>query len=165
MQAGSKRFWIALALCALLAASCGSVRVVEAPTPAAAVATVGRPSHDLAILAAEINPSLDAVLQSRTKPSDLQLTVAVENRGSAAERDVIVEAWLRTNSQTVLLSAKTIVPLVNPGEIAVAKLSASGDIPLMSSYSLEVSIRPVPAETSITNNTSTYSISVSVPPF
>ncbi|MHB0877240.1 MAG: hypothetical protein ACYC5O_14475 [Anaerolineae bacterium] len=156
-------------VCAMLVAACSSVRVVESPTRAAAgVPTAGRPNHDLAILAAEIYPPLEALLQTSAGRSDLQLTVAIENRGSVAERDVIVEAWLRApggGADALLLTAKTIVPYVTPGEVEVAKLTASGDIPLLQSYTLEVSVRPVPSETLLTNNTSVYSISVSVPPF
>lgn len=158
-----------LAVLACVATACAPVSVVESPTEVAAVAvTSERPAHDLAILGAEISPSLEAAFQGDPSQLSLQLMVAVENRGSLAASDVIVEAWLRApggQPATALLSAKTIVPYVRPGEVEVAKLTAAAaDIPRLQSYVLEVSVRPSAGETYVGNNTSQYSISVSAPP-
>lgn len=169
MRARASWLRTGLAVFALVVTACGSVRVVESPTRAtAATPAAGRPAHDLAVLGAEINPPLETALQQSATGASLQLLVAVENRGSVAEADVIVEAWLRApgeHADTVLLSAKTIIPYVTPGEVEIARLTTDGQIPRLQAYTLVVSVRPAPMETFIDNNTHEYSIAVSLPPF
>jgi hypothetical protein len=161
--------WLGLAVCGLLLMGCGQVEVSEAPrTPvAAAAARDSRPEHDLSVLAAEISPPLSELVHSANGAVSLQLLVAIENRGGLAERDVIVEAWLEAGQGggPVILTAKTIVPYLAPGEVKVAKLNATGVITIMPSYVMTVSARPVPFETYVGNNTCEYGISVSVPAF
>ena len=158
---------VGLLLCSVLVLSCGQVKITEAPQTfiASEAAPLGRPEHDLAVLGAEMNPQLDGVLRAPRGAATFQLLVAVENRGTQPERDVIVEAWLESDGDQILLTSKTIVPYVAPGEVAVARLSATGVIAIMPCYVMTVSVRPVPFETYVGNNTSEYEIAVSAPVF
>ncbi len=168
MRARNVLLCLALAAISLSVVGCGQVKVSEAasystPGPEAAGA---RPQHDLAVLAAEIDPPLDGAISFPSGTANFQLLVAVENRGSQPERDVIVEAWLRgpqAGESAVLLSGRTITPYLAPGQVEVATLTASGVIPLYDTYGLVVSVRPAPGETYVGNNTSEYQISVTLP--
>ncbi|MGQ9554195.1 MAG: hypothetical protein ACUVWR_08800 [Anaerolineae bacterium] len=168
MRAKRYVLWISLAIVGLWLTGCGQVRVSEplqAPGFPGGLAA-DRPEHDLAVLAVEVDPPLDSVVRPISGAINFQLLVAVENRGDQAERDVIVEAWLKApngRDEVVILNGKTIVPYLAPGEVKVAKVSASGVIPMLSSYLIVVTVRPVPSETYVGNNTSQYQVTVSLP--
>ena len=162
--------WIGFALANLLQVGCGQVQVSESPPMPIPMETpaTGRPEHDLAILGAEVDPPLDGANRLMGGAVSFQLLVAVENRGSQPERDVIVEAWLKAPSgreEVVILNGKTIVPYLAPGEVRVAKVSASGAIPVLSSYTIAVTVRPVRFETNVGNNTNQYQVFVLLPSF
>jgi hypothetical protein len=159
-----------LAFVGLLLSGCGQIQISQdGSTPVAGTsATNSRRAHDLAVLGAEISPPLDGAISLTDGATSFELQVAIENKGSSPERDVIVEGWLQApdaNGASVLVSRRAIVPYIAPGEVKVAKLAASGVVPILSSYTLVVSVRPVLSETYIGNNTSEYQISVNLSGF
>jgi hypothetical protein len=158
---------LTLALLCLALVGCAEVEVSQAGTPEAfSNDAPSWPEHDLAFLGAEMDPPLSGAISYPEGSASFRLLVAVENRGRQAERDVIVEAWLKSSAggrEKVLLSGTSIAPYLAPGQVQVVELPASGVVPILSSYVLEVSVRPSPQETYLDNNTSEYEISVSPP--
>ena len=163
-------FWISLVIVGLWLVGCGQVEISE-PLPAPGSPknlAADRPEHDLAVLGAEVDPPLDGTVRPIDGINTItrQLLVAVENRGGQPERDVIVEAWLKApngRDEVVILNGKTIIPYLAPGEVKVAKVSASGVIPVLSSYLIVVTVRPVPSEAYVGNNTNQYQVTVLLP--
>lgn len=156
-----------IAMCLALT-GCGQVRVSQAAnTPEAWRGTAPEwPEHDLAFLGAEVDPPLAGAIGYPDGDTRFQLLVAVENRGRQAERDVIVEAWLKAPAGQrgkVLISGSTIAPYLAPGQVEVVRLPASGVVPILPSYVLEVSVRPGPQETYLDNNTGEYEIVITPP--
>jgi len=167
MKARVRAVLAGLVFAGLLLSGCGQISISQAVgTPLAS--TSARPQHDLAILGAEINPPLDGAISLTDGTTNFELQVAVENRGTSAERDVIVEGWLKApgaDDSSVLMSQRAIVPYIAPGEVKVAKLTATGVVPILPAYVLVVSVRPVLFEANLGNNTSQYEISVGLPSF
>ncbi|NPV08852.1 MAG: hypothetical protein HPY83_12940 [Anaerolineae bacterium] len=170
MRSASLLRSVAVIAACLVLIGCGQVRVSQAAkTPEARRGSAPVwPEHDLAFLGAEIDPPLAGAIGYPDGDTRFQLLVALENRGRQAERDVIVEAWLRAPAAQggrVLISGSTIAPYLAPGQAEVVRLPASGVVPILPSYILEVSVRPGPQETYLDNNSGEYEIAITPPGF
>lgn len=170
MTNSGARLWLGLVLCGAMLAGCSQVVISQSPNKGATLehGTTARPQHDVAVLGAEISPPLDGAIRLTEGRANFQLLVAVENRGTQPARDVIVEAWLKApgdKADGAIVTGRTIVPYLAPGEVGLARLSQAAAVPVLPSYVLVVSARPVPLETNVANNTSRYEVSVTLPLF
>lgn len=152
----------------IILVGCGQVEISESVGTPVPVSTpkLARPMHDLAILAAEINPPIGNSLSLAEGLSAFELVIAVENRGLVAERDILLEAWLKdltSPAGAILLNGRTVLPYLAPGEVEVGRIKAAGVVQLSSKYELEVVIRPAPDESYLGNNSKKYTISVTLP--
>jgi PBP1b-binding outer membrane lipoprotein LpoB len=161
---------LAIALPALLLVGCVQVSVLDRTTTPAdqttSVALSAREEHDVAILAVEFDPPLDA-LQTSSESGQVTLRVAVENKGYRKEGEVQVVVRLLLNQTGELLQkdAQTVSTLA-PGEIRV--LQFKGLVPSFDRasyrdslrYRLEVTADPVSGEVRQADNYKSYEIRV-----
>ncbi len=151
---------------ALALGGCGSVEIREAGTPDADAVRIAdvSPERDLAVGSLEISPDLSQAIGLSDGSTVLRLQTTVENRGRVEETDVLVEAWLRAPARyggMVLLQAAEVVPSIEAGSAQPVQLQASGVVPILSAYVLEVSVRPARQEQYLGNNVAQYEIAVS----
>ncbi len=155
---------LALVLVSLVA--CVDVEVVDktpiASTPDAFTSPleVGQENHNLAVLAVDFDPPLD-YQQLIVRRESLALLVAVENTGTATERDITVRAQLSTpaDPEFVLTQGASVASLA-PGEIKVVRFARLGEIPYHQSYYLEVAVDPVDGETDLSDNRRAFDIQI-----
>jgi len=115
------------------------------------------PEHDVAVLAIDFDPPLDAI-RSLDDLKAVSLLVAVENTGLTAERNVVVRAELRLDNRepSPLLTRIATVEQLAPGEVKVVRLQGLSEIPIRSEYWLKVRAVPVLGETDVTDNQRIY---------
>lgn len=155
---------LAIALPALLLAGCVQVSVLDRTASpedqvlAAALNT--REEHDVAILAVEFDPPLDA-LQAVTDASQVTLRVAVENKGYRKETEVQVVVRLLASQTDELLQSETqTLSSLSPGEIQVLQFRGVLSSPGGVRYRLEISADAVSGETRVLNNYKSYEIRI-----
>ncbi len=158
-------FAILLAL-AVSVTGCSAVQIEESSHPNVPAAPLAeeRPERDLALTGLTIAPDLSRAIDVPGGATSLWLQVTVENRGTVDETEVLVEAWLRAPAQQggmVLLQGVEMAPLLPAGESQVMQITASGLVPILPSYVLEVSVRPALQEQYLGNNVVHYEIFVS----
>lgn len=127
----------------------------------AALAAPSAELHDLAVTAIDFDPALRPGSFAAT--DNINLLVAVENRGNQAESDAVVEATLYglPDSDVLVTSKATIMEIV-PGESQVVRFSNFSSIPLRSAYYLRVETRSVQGEIVLGNNAKSYRLEVTV---
>lgn len=162
---GRASMLIALVLL-LTMTGCSAVEVHEAPGEHVHVTElVGEaPERDLAVSGLEIDPDLSRAIGLPGGSTNFRLLATVENRGRVDESEVLVEAWLRApagHGGMVLMQGAEVVPSLPAGESQVVQLDASGVVPILTSYVLEVSVRPARQEQYLGNNVAQYEITVS----
>lgn len=131
------------------------------PTPYSSLSAPSE-GHDLAILGIELNPPLryNEVLTT----GRLALLVAVENRGTYLERDIPVEARLLGVSESdEILRRTTHLDVIAPGEVKIARFEILRLLPYRPTYTLVVTVLPLPEETHLSDNQRTYRFRVILP--
>lgn len=151
---------------AVFVTACSAVQIEEAPRPDEPVALLAeeRSERDLALSDLRLSPDLSRAIEVPGGATSLWLQVTVENRGTVDETEVLVEAWLRApapHGGMVLLQGAELVPLLPAGEAQAIQIAASGVVPILPSYVLEVSVRPALQEQYLGDNVVQYEISVS----
>lgn len=127
----------------------------------AASSVAAGPAHDMAVTAIDFDPAWKG--GAHLANDNITLLVAVENRGSEVERDVVVEAaLLGLPDADVLVNSQATIKEIVPGESQVVRFSNFSSIPLRSAYSLRVEIQPVLGETAQNNNSRIYRLEVTV---
>lgn len=146
---------------------CGQVVITEevintpVPTPYSILAAPNA-GHDLAILGIEFDPPLryDEVMAA----GRLALLVAVENRGSYLESDILVEARLLGASESDEILRQTAhLDTIAPGEVRIARFESLRLLPYRPTYTLVVTVSPLPGETRLSDNQRTYRFRVILP--
>jgi hypothetical protein len=155
---------LAAALPVLILAGCVQVSVLDrtaTPEEQSLAATLNtREEHDLAILAVEFDPPLDA-LQAVPDTGEIALRVAVENKGYRKEVGIKVTIRLLVNPTGVLIQEETQdVESLAPGEIRIVQFKGVLPSPHRSQYRLEIGASPVSGETRWTNNYKDYEIRI-----
>jgi len=138
-----------------LGAGCARLRVVDQDTgvdiAASAPITVGTvtgAAHDIAIMGIDFAPPLKQALSS----NQITLLVAIENRGTQVENNVVVEARLLSGTQESLLQGVSRVEAIAPGEVKIASFSDFAPVPPKPDYQLAVHVSGVPGETRLADN-------------
>jgi hypothetical protein len=161
---GKTSFVLVLALVTL--AGCADIQVVDLTPAAVTPSTFASPlttqskAHDLAVLTLDFDPPLN-YQQLIMRPQSAQLLVAVENRGTSTERDVIVRVELTTpeDPDMVLTQAASLASIA-PGEIQVASFTRLGDLPYHQIYHLEVMVDSVNGESNLGDNRKAFDIQI-----
>lgn len=157
---------LAIALPVLLLVGCAQISVLDrTATPEdrnMTVALSAREEHDVAILAVEFDPPLDA-LQTAPATGQVTLRVAVENKGYRKESELqVVVRLVASQTDELLQKESQIVDSLAPGEIRV--LQFVGVIPSFDGvshrYRLEVAAAPVSGESRLVNNYKNYEIRI-----
>lgn len=159
-------FWGAVLVAGMLSlAGCAEVRVVDS-TPGAGLlaAPPGLPTvtadHNLAIVTVDFYPPLDAAYAARIRQS-LTLLVAVENTGSATEKNLSVHARLSSPDDPQLLVEQGAgVASIAPGEIQVVRFPPLKDVPLYRNYRLELAVDSVEGERNLADNQKAFDIQI-----
>ncbi len=147
--------------------ACSGINVEESPRPddPVGVTDKGLPERDLALTDLSISPDLSRAIDLTGGATSFRLQATVENRGTADAANVLVEAWLRVPAQNggmVLMQGVELAPEIAAGETQVIQITASGVVPILPSYVLEVSVRPALEEQFLSDNVAQYEISVSL---
>jgi hypothetical protein len=159
---------IAGVLCLALTVLTGCVEVeVRDATPAASTSEPftsslleGDKEHNLAVLAVDFDPPLD-YQQLIIRSQSVALLVAIENTGTATERDVTVRAQLSTaEDPEFLLAQGASVASIAPGEVQIVRFARLGQIPYHQVYRLEVAVDPVEGERDLNDNHRAFDIQI-----
>jgi hypothetical protein len=160
--------WLVVALASILVGlgGCAEVEVVDS-TPAAASPDLfgsplpaGQEKHDLAVMAADVDPPLN-YQQLILHRQSVALLVVIENMGSGTERGITVQAQLTSPEDPSLsLTREARVTSIAPGEIQIVRFSRLGEIPYRQTYRLEVTVVPLPGETDVVNNRKAFDIQI-----
>ncbi len=159
---------LSVALASLTATGCAGVEIVDRAPVSLNTVSVGKNTtpieeHDLAVLAIDFDPSLDAT-QIMVKDKRATLLVAVENVGLQAEYDVKVKARLSDyEDETLILEKTCYIDSIAPGQIKIARFKGIYRIPYRSSYRLKVWVVPVDGETGLANNQKSYDLYINIP--
>jgi hypothetical protein len=161
------RFGFAGALLSILVllAGCAEVQVIE-PAPSDTPHLFASPlssaagEHNLAIMAAVLDPPLQ-YQQLILRRQSVTLMVALENRGTNTEREVVVRASLTSPRDAKLsLTQQAKVTSIAPGEIQIVQFARLEEIPYYTAYRLEVSVDPVAGELDLSDNTKVYDVKI-----
>jgi len=156
------------ALASLTATGCAGVEIVDRAPASLNTLSLGKnrtpmDEHDLAVLAIDFDPSLDAT-QILVKDERATLLVAVENVGLQAEYDVKVKARLSDyEDDTPILEKTCRIDAIAPGQIKIARFKGISRVPYRPSYRLKVWVMPVESETSLANNQKSYDLYINIP--
>lgn len=157
------------AMAAIWASGCTSVQIIDRtpstiePTPSTHEQDIAE--HNLAVLAVDFDPPLeyDEILASRDRGEGITLLVAVENTGSATERNAVVEAELfRGVGDALILYQQGGVDAIVPGEIKLVRFKDT-EIPFSYEYQLKVRVLPVEGETHLADNVKSYDLVITQP--
>jgi hypothetical protein len=147
-------------------AGCADVQVVDTTPAAVTSGTLTSPlttqskAHNLAVLTLDFDPPL-SYQQLLIRPQSAQLLVAVENRGSSTERDVIVRVELTTpEDPDMILTQAASLASIAPGEIQVASFARLGELPYHQIYHLEVMVDSVTGESNLVDNRKAFDIQI-----
>jgi hypothetical protein len=154
---------LAVTLPALLLAGCVQVSVLDrtvTPEEQGLASLSAREEHDLAILAVEFDPPLDA-LQAIPDTGEVTLRVAVENKGYRKEADIQVTTRLSVSPTGELLQSETQdIESLAPGEIRILQFRGMLPSPYYSQYRLDFEASPVSGETRLADNQKDYEIRI-----
>jgi hypothetical protein len=138
-----------------LGTGCAQIQVVDQDTGIDALAsapiTVGMTTgaaHDIAIMGIDFAPPLKQALSS----NQITLLVAIENKGTQVENNVVVEARLLSSTQESLLQGVSRLETIAPGEVKIASFSDFAPIPIKPDYQLAIHVPGVPGETRLADN-------------
>jgi len=141
-----------------LGAGCAQIRVVGQDTGIDAlvsapitVGTATGATNDIAIMGIDFAPPLKKAEQAM--PTDkITLLVAIENKGTQVESNVVVEARLLSATQEPLLQGISRVETIAPGEVKIASFSDFAPLPPKPDYQLAIHVPGVPGETRLADN-------------
>jgi hypothetical protein len=170
MHSSFRRSAIAGALLSILVllAGCAEVQIVE-PAPSGTPQLFASPlspaegDHNLAVMAAVLDPPLQ-YQQLISRRQSVTLMVAIENRGTSTERNVLVRASLTSPRDDKLdLSQEAKVASIAPGEIQIVQFARLQEIPYYTAYRLEVSVDPVAGELDLSDNSKVFDVKITRP--
>jgi len=109
---------------------------------------VNSASHDIAVLSVDLEP------QSSSQKGGGVLLIAIDNNGTEAENEVVLEVKATRDGQTIVQNNR-IQPVgkLAPGEMEVVRIVGVSISSLQSDDWLVVVAEPVPGETDHANNT------------
>jgi len=84
--------------------------------------------------------------------NQITLLVAIENRGTQVENNVVVEARLLSGTQESLLQGVSRLEAIAPGEVKIASFSDFSPVSLKPDYQLAIHVPGVPGETRLADN-------------
>ena len=148
---------------------CIQIQIVDrtpASTEGTPFAQEQRPGeHNLAVLAVDFDPPLvyEEIMARRDRGEGITLLVAVENTGTVAEDDVVVEVELsKDKGKTLFLHKQALIDAVVPGEIKLVHFKDT-EIPFSYEYQLRVRVKPVAGETRVIDNEKSYDLLMTHP--
>ena len=156
-------------LVALFTSGCIRIQVIDRtpsiaqPTPFTQVQPLDE--HNLAVLAVDFDPPLEyeEIIASKSSGKGITLLVAIENTGSVAETDVVVEVELYKGKEDQPFLHKTSsVDGIVPGEIELVRFKDT-EIPFSDRYRLKVHVVPVSGEGNVVDNVKSYDLLITQP--
>lgn len=145
----------------------GCVQVQELDPPHAATTSeagetaapvlAARQEHDVQILAVNVTWP-DSVQDLRQV--QVQLAVAIENRGNETAQDLELDIILRDDAKQVVTRHVEKVTELAPGEVVVPTIQSTLSPPYSASYDLMIALEPVPGETQLANNRKRFEIHI-----
>ena len=156
-------------LIALCTSGCIRIQVIDRtpsiaqPTPYTQVQPLDE--HNLAVLAVDFDPPLEyeEIISSKNSGKGITLLVAIENTGSVAETDVVVEVELYQDEEDKPFLHKTSsVDGIVPGEIELVRFKDT-EIPFSDRYRLKVYVVPVSGEVNAVDNVKSYDLLITQP--
>lgn len=144
------------ALLLLILGGCGRIDVIPSPPPSPPASTA---DYDLGIVSVDFDPALQG---NRLPVSDTYAVLAaVENRGARTAYNVRVKARLLNEQGGLVLEGAGALDSLAPGAIAVVRIQPAGSLPAeFATYTLAVRAEPLPNESTLSNNTRTFTIQV-----
>ncbi|HEY1013617.1 MAG TPA: hypothetical protein VGE07_12980 [Herpetosiphonaceae bacterium] len=144
------------ALLLLVLGGCGRIDVIPSPPPSPPASTA---DYDLGIVSVDFDPALQG---NRLPVNDTYAVLAaVENRGALTAYNVRVKARLLNEDGGLVLEGAGALESLAPGAIAVVRIQPAGSLPAeFATYTLTVRAEPLPNESTLSNNTRTFTIQV-----